>query len=77
MDGEKEKIDSISVVGGIIKMKKTTIRSKKVETLLYSKLKGNTATVLQYMEMKEKIMQERGTEITREKMVMMDWNYFK
>ena len=33
-----------SQVGGILKMKKTTRRSKKVE-ILYSKFKGNCATM--------------------------------
>ena len=34
-----------SQVGGILKMKKTTRRSKKVEEILYSKFKGNCATM--------------------------------
>ena len=34
-----------SVVGGILKMKAKTKRNKKVENILYSKFKGNKATM--------------------------------
>ena len=42
---ERMKRITASRVGGILKMKKTTRRSKKVEGILYSKFKGNQATM--------------------------------
>lgn len=42
---ERMKQITASHVGGILKMKKTTKRSRKVEALLYSKFKGNQATL--------------------------------
>ena len=41
---ERTKRITASRVGGIVKMKKTTKRSKKVEEFLYSKFRGNEAT---------------------------------
>ena len=35
---------TVSRTGDILKIKKTTRRSKKVEEILYSKFKGNQAT---------------------------------
>ena len=42
---ERMKRITASRVGGILKMRKTTRRSKKVEEILYSKFKGNQATL--------------------------------
>ena len=42
---ERMKRITASRVGGILKMKKTTRRSKKVEGILYSRFKGNEATM--------------------------------
>lgn len=42
---EQTKRITASRVGGILKMKKTTKRSRKVEEILYSKFKGNQATL--------------------------------
>lgn len=33
------------IVGGILKMKKTTKRARKVQEILYSRFKGNQATL--------------------------------
>ena len=42
---ERRKRITASRIGGILKMKKTTERSRKVEEILYSKFKGNQATL--------------------------------
>ena len=42
---ERTKRITASRVGGILKMKKTTKRSRKVEEILYTKFKGNQATL--------------------------------
>ena len=42
---ERKKRLTASVVGGILKMKAKTKKSKKVENILYSKFKGNKATM--------------------------------
>ena len=42
---ERRKRLTASVVGGILKMKSVTKKSKKVESLLYSKFHGNRATM--------------------------------
>ena len=42
---ERTKRITASRVGGILKMKKTTKRNRKVEEILYSKFKGNQATL--------------------------------
>ncbi len=41
---ERRKRITASRVGSIAKMKKTTKRSKKVQTLIYNNFKGNNAT---------------------------------
>ena len=41
---EKRKRLTVSRVGSILKMRRATKRSKKVEEMLYSKFKGNAAT---------------------------------
>lgn len=41
---ERTKRITASRVGGIVKMKKTTKRSRKLEEFLYSKFRGNEAT---------------------------------
>ena len=43
--GERMKCITASHVGGILKMRKTTKRSTKVNEIVYSKFKGNQATL--------------------------------
>lgn len=54
---ERYKRVTASIVGGICKLKKTTNRSKKVESILYSKFHGNKAT--QYGKEMERVSRER------------------
>ena len=42
---ERKKRITASLTGSILKMKKTTKRSKRIEQILYSKFRGNQATV--------------------------------
>ena len=44
---ERTKRITASRVGGILKMKKTTKRSRKVQEILYSRFKGNQATLME------------------------------
>ena len=54
---ERRKRITASSIGGICKMKKTTKKSKRVETLLYSKFKGNVAT--RYGRQREDIARQK------------------
>ena len=42
---ERMKRTTASRVGGILKMRKTTMRSRKVQEILYRKFRGNQATL--------------------------------